>query len=326
MTGDWTWHGGALEAARQRFGDGDEPWLDLSTGINPQPWPSIDHVAIEWRRLPEQHALAELEATAADFFGLDSCHVCAVPGTEIGLRLAGRLIGGRACHVAPSYRTHSEMFEVAAAIDWVDAPHREDTLVVANPNNPNGRIIDPATLRALAVTRRPDGWLLVDEAFADCDPAISVAPAIRDDARLLVFRSFGKFFGLAGVRLGFVLGPRAFLVKLRRVLGAWPVSAAAVAIGTAAYRDTVWAEATRARLRSQASALDAVLARHGLAPEGECPLFRLVEVPNAGRLFARLAYRAILTRPFAESPDWLRIGLAADAQSLARLDAALGDG
>lgn len=326
MTGDWTWHGGALDAARQRFGDGDEPWLDLSTGINPRPWPGTDHVAIEWQRLPEQHALAELEAAAAGFFELNACHVCAVPGTEIGLRLAGLLIGGRACHVAPSYRTHREMFEPAPAIGWVDAPHREGTLIVANPNNPDGRISDPAALQALVAARGPEGWLLVDEAFADCDPRISVAPAVGDDGRLVVFRSFGKFFGLAGVRLGFVLGPRSLLARLRRVLGAWPVSAAAVAIGTAAYRDTVWAEVTREGLRSQASALDAVLARHGYDPFGGCPLFRLIQVPNADGLFERLARRAILTRPFADRPDWLRIGLPADAEALARLDAALDDG
>jgi cobalamin biosynthetic protein CobC len=324
--GDWTWHGGALDAAQRRFGTGDQPWIDLSTGINPVPWPGAEALAIDWRRLPERNALAGLEAAAAAFFGVDACHVCAVPGTEIGLRLAGRLLGGAARYVAPSYRTHGEMFDKGAAIDRAEAQAVEGTLIVANPNNPDGRVVAVDELADMLASRGAGGWLLVDEAFADCDPAISIAARVGEGAHLLVFRSFGKFFGLAGVRLGFVLGPPRFLVRLRALLGAWPVSAAAIAIGTAAYRDEVWVEATRRRLRADADALDAVLRRHGHAPMGDCPLFRLIETPAAGALFERLARAAILTRPFADRPDWLRLGLPADAEALARLDDALADG
>lgn len=324
--GDWTWHGGALEAAKRRFGTGDRPWIDLSTGINPHPWPGAEALAIDWHRLPEREALAGLEAAAATFFGVDARHVGAVPGTEIGLRLAGRLIGGAARHIAPCYRTHGEMFCESEAVDRAEAQATGGTLIVANPNNPDGRIMAPDELAALLASRSRDGWLLVDEAFADCDPAVSVAAQVREGARLLVFRSFGKFFGLAGVRLGFVLGPPSFLAKLRAMLGAWPVSAAAIAIGAAAYRDEAWTKAMRQRLRADAGALDAVLRRHGHAPRGACPLFRLIETPAAGKLFERLARVAVLTRPFADRPDWLRLGLPADAEALARLDAALPDG
>lgn len=318
----WTWHGGGIEAARRHFGGSG--WLDLSTGINPHPWPGADAVAIDWRRLPERQELAELETAAAAYFGLDPRHVCAVPGTEIGLRLAGRLLGGAAQFAAPSYRTHGEMIANAAPTDLDDAD--DGTLILANPNNPDGRVLAPALLGALLGRRTDDAWLLLDEAFADVDPAPSMAGRIGDARRLVIFRSFGKFFGLAGVRLGFVLGPAPLLDALRAALGAWPVSAAAIAIGTAAYRDRAWIDGMRGQLPAQAAALDTVLREAGHRPAGACPLFRLIEVADGMALFERLARRAILTRPFADRPHWLRIGLPPDEAGRARLAAALADG
>ena len=322
MSDAWTWHGGAMAAALRHFGGSD--WIDLSTGINPRPWPGTADMAFDWQRLPDPAALAALEAAAASFFGVDPHHVCAVPGSEIGLRLVGALIGGPAEHIAPGYRTHGAMIAGSAPIDRSAAYATRGTLIIANPNNPDGYIVDGAAMLELASDR--DGWLLADEAFADTDPAHSVAAAVGDGRRLAVFRSFGKFFGLAGVRLGFVIAPPALIAALRDRLGGWPVSAAAIAIGTAAYADQGWIAAARERLPRDAAALDAVLIRHGHQPIGACPLFRLIAVEDARTLFERLARRAILTRPFAAQPRWLRIGLPADVHALARLDAALADG
>ncbi|APZ98857.1 threonine-phosphate decarboxylase [Sphingopyxis sp. QXT-31] len=324
MTEAWTWHGGNLAAAKRHFGGDD--WIDLSTGINPLPWPGADRVAIDWQRLPDGEALAHLEAVAAEFFGVAPRHIGAVPGTEIGLRIAGRLIGGEARHATPSYRTHGEMIAGSLATADADLAAQGGTIILANPNNPDGRILAPEALDALLATRGDTGWLLVDEAFADCDPTLSIAARIADDRRLLVFRSFGKFFGLAGVRLGFILGPAPFVQDLRATLGAWPLSAAAIAIGTAAYADAEWFAATRRRLPEQAAALDAVLTGAGYRPQGACPLFRLIETGAAPALFDRLARRSILTRPFADQPHWLRLGLPADNAALARLADALADG
>jgi len=319
VSASWTWHGGGLEAARAQFGG--TGWIDLSTGINPHPWPGTEALAIDWQRLPERHALAELETSAASYFGLDPRHVCAVPGTEVGLRIAGSLIGGDAHYAAPSYRTHGEMIAGAAPTTLDTAG--TGTLILANPNNPDGRALNPDQLLALLDNRDPNSWLLLDEAFADTDPALSLAGAIDDGRRLMLFRSFGKFFGLAGVRLGFVLGPTAMIDRLRATLGAWPVSAAAIAIGTVAYRDQAWIEATRDRLNTEATALDALLARAGHSATGACPLFRLIHVAGGMALFEQLARHAILTRPFAEQPHWLRIGLPPSAEASARLEAAL---
>jgi cobalamin biosynthetic protein CobC len=324
MITPWAWHGGGIEAAKRRFGNGD--WIDLSTGINPHPWPGAAAMVFDWQRLPDPDALAQLEAVAATCFGVDARHVCAVPGSEIGLRLTGTLVGGPARHIAPSYRTHGEMVAGSAPIAPEAAPGYGGTLIFANPNNPDGRVTGAAAMQALLDRRGPGGWLLVDEAFADTDWATSIAALVDDGQRLVVFRSFGKFFGLAGVRLGFVVAPEVIIVALRKQLGAWPLSAAAIAIGTAAYADRDWIAAARRRLADEAVTLDALLTRLGHRPIGDCPLFRLIDVDDAHALFERLARRAILTRPFVDQPRWLRIGLPADAAARARLEAALVDG
>ncbi len=324
MSDPWTWHGGGLMAAKRHFGDGD--WIDLSTGINPHLWPGAAKMEFDWQRLPDPSALAALEAVAASHFGVDPRHVCAVPGSEIALRLVGGLIGSPAQHVTPGYGTHGAMIAGSTATAFDAARDGGGTLILANPNNPDGRVIYRDAIQTLLRGRGSDGWLLIDEAFADADPAVSMASVVSDEQRLIVFRSFGKFFGLAGVRLGFVLGPQVIIAALRERLGAWPLSAAAIAIGSAAYADRDWIAAARHRLPRDAAALDAVLMAHGHRPIGACPLFRLIEVDDARALFDRLAQRAMLTRPFADQPRWLRIGLPADADALARLDAALADG
>ena len=325
----FTFHGGRLAEAMAHFGVGDAPWIDLSTGINPHCWPGAAHLAVDWQALPDPGALDDLEAAAAAFFGADPAHVCAVPGTETALRMLGDLLPGPAIHAWPSYRTHGDMIagSRAASLAQLDR-ERAGTIILANPNNPDGHIIPPATLLEWLETRCGDAdWLVVDEAFADLAPEMSLAGHVGAGQQLIVFRSFGKFFGLAGVRLGFVLGPPDLIAHYRRRLGSWPLSAAALAIGTAAYRDAEWIAAMRTALREQAHALDAVLARHGFTGTGACPLFRLIEVDDAAALFERLARGSILTRPFDYEPRWLRLGLPGSGEALDRLDKALsGDG
>jgi len=321
----WTYHGGRLSEAKAHFGDSGEPWLDLSTGINPHAWPGAAAMAIDWQALPDVQALADLECAAADYFGVDPAQVCAVPGTEIGLRLLGSMLPGQAAHVVPSYRTHAEMFGQSRPISADDLDEcRDETLLLANPNNPDGRITSRASL--LERLDRAPQWLVIDEAFADVSPEVSLADRIDDARQLIILRSFGKFFGLAGLRLGFVLGPRRIIGQFREKLGSWPVSSAALAIGEAAYRDREWIASMRVRLREEAATLDAMLQGHGLIAIGNCPLFRLIDTDNTGALFERLAQRSILTRPFAANSRWLRLGLPADERGLARLDQALALG
>ncbi|WP_010219138.1 aminotransferase class I/II-fold pyridoxal phosphate-dependent enzyme [Sphingomonas sp. PAMC 26621] len=190
-----------------------------------------------------------------------------------------------------------------------------DLLVLASPANPDGRVTDPALLRALAATMT----VVVDEAYAD--PAPALCPHASD--RLIVLRSFGKFYGLPGVRLGFVVAGQNLATRLRTLLGDWPVSSAAVAIGTAGYRDDRWRQAQASRIAETGTLLDEVLRDAGLDLIGHAPLFRLIACKAATRLFETLARHAILTRPFADQPDRLRIGLPRGAAGLVRLATAL---
>jgi cobalamin biosynthesis protein CobC len=327
----WNEHGGRIDAARRAYADAPSPWLDLSTGINPSAWAGIDLNALDLGALPSPSDLAALEEAARQAFGSATLGLAAVPGTEIGLRSLGGLgLPAPYRHVAPTYRTHEAMFPESRAIaigDLETEAERGGTIVLANPNNPDGRMLSPARLLTIArALRNQGGWLIVDEAFADATPHASMLPMLGEEDTVIVCRSFGKFFGLAGVRLGFVSAPSPQLAMLRRQFGSWPVSTPAIAIGTAAYRDLGWITAARATLVTQAEHLDALLARHGLSASGECPLFRLIETADAAAIFERLARAGILIRPFDYAPHWLRFGLPADAAALDRLDRALGHG
>lgn len=328
---EWTIHGGRLSAARAAYPHAREPWLDLSTGINPNAW-DTEHVGrIDWCALPDGPALLVLEAAAAEHFGVAADRVCAMPGTEIGLRLLETMdLPTPHLHVEPSYGTHSEAFGGSRAISadqLAAAQTGGGTLLLANPNNPDGRSLPPPMLLGLArEMAEREGWLIVDEAFADARPDTSILPHLDGSEPVVILRSFGKFFGLAGLRLGFMIAPASRIALLRRRLGSWPLSTAAIAIGTAAYRDRDWIAATRDRLADDAGALDAVLRRHGLEPIGDCPLFRLTINGDANSVFERLARQGILTRPFAYAPTWLRFGLPGSEAALDRLDRALADG
>jgi cobalamin biosynthetic protein CobC len=314
-------HGGWIDEAARAFPAAPQPWLDLSTGINPVAWAPAEPLVVDPGPLPAPSALAALERAAAAQFGVDASRVAAVPGSEIALRLLPTIgLPAPITAVRASYGTH---IDVAHRLIGAERPAEEvgaGTLLLAS-------VIEPEVLHRIAAAQaRMGGWLVVDEAFADAVPAQSILPELDPTAPVVVMRSFGKFFGLAGVRLGFCVAPPAIIGRLRELIGAWPVSAHAVVWGRAAYENTAWIEATRGLLVEQARALDEVLARHGLAAGGACPLFRLVTHPDARAIFGRLACAGILTRPFHGRADWLRVGLPPGPGGLARLDQALASG
>jgi cobalamin biosynthetic protein CobC len=322
-------HGGDLGLARLAYPDVAHPWIDLSTGINPHRWDVQKAQPVDWTALPGVGDLAELEAAAAAHFGVPAQNVATVPGTEIGLRMLSFFaLSGPYRYVSPGYSTYAEALRGAARIG-ADALQSEaakgGTILLGRPNNPDGLVVRTEQLHAVArALAAQGGKLVIDEAFADVIDEPSLALSLGD--RAIALRSFGKFFGLAGLRLGFVIAEAAELGTLRRQLGAWPVNSAAITIGTAAYRDGGWINATRLRLRGDASRLDQLLAGHGLVGCGDCPLFRLVRTADAASLFDRLARRGIWTRPFDYAPDWLRIGLPGNEEAFSRLDEALGCG
>jgi len=308
-------HGGRLAAAQAWFPAAPQPWLDLSTGINPRPYPAPRARAAARVRLPEPEALAALEAAAAAAFDADPQRVAAVAGSEAAIRLLPWLLGVRRVAIAgPTYGSHAEAWAAAGAELVADAEGAE-AWVVVNPNNPDGRATPAPTLQASARRR----WTIVDEAFADLDPAASLAP--HAGGRLVVLRSFGKFYGLAGLRLGFVVADEALIARLRQMLGDWPVGAEAIAAGCAAYPDAAWAENARARLGRDALRLRALLTRAGLEPAGGCSLFQLAAARDGHALFEHLARQGVLVRPCADAR--LRFGLPGRAKDWSRLAEAL---
>jgi cobalamin biosynthetic protein CobC len=306
----------------RRFPDAPAPLLDLSTGINPLAYPVPELAPELWARLPDPEAVARLEAAAAQACGIaDPARVVAAPGTQAIIGVLPHLLPPGAVGIlSPTYAEHRRSWEGAGrrvtAVASPDALPNAAIGVLCNPNNPDGRRLAPADLLALADRMAARGGVLVvDEAFADPEARIEPHPVV---VRL---RSFGKFHGLAGLRLGFAILPLPFAPRLRQVLGPWPVSGPAIAIGTAALRDAAWTRATRLRLDGDAVRLDLLLRRAGLraAGCGGTPLFRLVHEPPG--LWQRLGERGILARRFEQG--WLRFGLPGTEAEWTRLESAL---
>jgi cobalamin biosynthetic protein CobC len=322
-------HGGRLEAARRRFPDAPEPFIDLSTGINRVPYPVGDLASDTFLRLPEPEAILGLEHDAAEAYGGTGATVVAAPGTQILISLLPYVLPHRRVSVlGPTYAEHAVAWAAAgSAVTEVGAFEQlgcARCAVLCNPNNPDGRRVSPEALLALAdrLAGR-DGLLVVDEAFADFEDEQSVAPWLPHPA-LLVLRSFGKAYGLAGVRLGFALTGEAIATRLRAALGPWAVSGPAVAIGRRALADRAWAAGATARLTRDAARLDALLTAAALGVVGGTRLFRLAESPRARTLFQQLGAKGILVREFPEGAGWLRFGIPGASAEWNRLADALG--
>jgi cobalamin biosynthetic protein CobC len=348
-TGRFAHHGGRLCVARSLFPEVPQPWIDLSTGINPSSYSAPRASARERNRLPEPTELARLEAVAAAAFGVDdAARVVATGGTESALRVLPYLLKSASAVIAgPTYGSHADAWMRAGiATDVVAdselaarvvAPNgSNDTsaatngggvaMTVVNPNNPDGRVLSCEELQTLHDSLQANGGaLIVDEAFGDLEPAHSVAAAAGTDraARMIVLRSFGKFYGLAGVRLGFVVASPSIATQLRHLLGDWPVSVDALRAGLAAYADVAWAARTRLRLHRAAQRLDKLLVGAGMTIVGGTSLYRLARAPNARARFTQLISHGILVRPFDYDSSLLRFGLPLGANEWRRVASAL---
>jgi len=318
----FTGHGGRLDAAMRAWPDAPAPWVDLSTGVNPTPYPCPRASRAARARLPFAEEIATLEALAGAAFGVDDPdRVLATAGAEAGLRLLPQLLKAQTAMVAgPTYASHADAWSQAGT-RLVDREDQAAVVVIVNPNNPDGRVVDQARLlqQADRLAAR-EGWLVVDESFADVSPGASIAAL--GHPRIVALRSFGKFYGLAGLRLGFLLGAPQVVRRARLRQGAWPVSADALAAGCAAYADPDWRERTQARLARAAARLDATLIRGGFGIVGGTSLFRLASADDAQHRFAALCAKGILSRPFADEPTWLRFGLP-QASARRRVEAAI---
>ncbi len=319
-------HGGRLKLAAKQYGIPLEQWLDLSTGINPNSWPVPAIPVSSWSRLPEDDD--GLEQPARDYYGAKN--ILPVAGSQAAIQTLPRLReSSRIGVLNPGYAEHAHAWRsaghdvslvVAETID--DVIQKLDVLVIIHPNNPTGACFSIEQLLGWhdQLSSR-GGWLVIDEAFMDVTPEHSLA-SYSSRPGLIILRSLGKFFGLAGARVGFVCAQAELLDQLKNLLGPWPVSAASRWVASRALADRLWQRTARKTLLADGLRLQTLLAQHGLTPNGGCALFQWIETPLAKYLHDKLAHLGILTRLFLEHSS-LRFGLPGGEADWQRLDSAL---
>lgn len=325
-------HGGALSHARRLFPQAPEPFLDLSTGINPVPYPVPPLESNAYTRLPEPDDDLRLRHVAADAYGVsDPGMIAAAPGTQMLISLLPYLLArppGRVAVLSPTYNEHAVTWK-RAGHDVIETASLQSSpgaeiVVVCNPNNPDGRRVPRAELLAVAdrLAAR-EGMLIVDESFIDLEPAgISLAACLPHPA-VVILRSFGKSYGLAGLRLGFALAAPQTAAMFRDALGPWAISGPALVIGIAALQNEEWRAAARSRLDTESTRLDALLMKQGCTLLGGTRLFRLYDHASAAKIHDDLGAVGILVRRFDTHPTRLRFGLPGTEICWMRLEAAL---
>ena len=291
-------HGGGLDAAVATYGGTRADWLDLSTGINPVPYPVGDISPEAWTALPDQGAMDRLLTAARTFWNVpDGAEIVAANGASAIIAAMPHVLSGKRVVIpAPTYNEHAAAF---MANGWdVAQDGTGDVRVLVHPNNPDGRVWG---------TQNLDGACIIDESFADVMPDHSLMAQTGPKDKV-VLKSFGKFWGLAGARLGFVICAPDVAQRVRDQLGPWAVAGPTLDIGTRALCDVEWAEATRARLAADAERLDNLV---GWPLVGGTDLFRTYEVPDAAAMQDKLARGHVWTRIFPYSKPWIRLGLPA---------------
>ncbi len=318
-------HGGEINAASERYSIPAVEWLDLSTGINPisfEPPPIPDAV---WQRLPqEQDGLLQ---AASGYYG--SKNLLPVAGSQAAIQVLPRLRAH--CRVGclhPAYAEHAHAWR-SAGLDVTDLPPADidaaidqlDVLVLIQPNNPTAATFTQAQLHEWhARLQARNGWLIIDEAFIE---ATALSSMVQEEMPqgLIVLRSLGKFFGLAGARVGFVFAQTELLLRIQNLLGPWSVSGPSRFVAQAALLDRDWQAATSTRLRQDSARLAQLLYGAHLSPSG-CGLFQWVQTARADAIHQQLAQRGILTRLFTR-PHSLRFGLPGKETEWLRLQTAL---
>jgi cobalamin biosynthetic protein CobC len=319
-------HGGGIDRAISLYGGKKADWLDLSTGINPTPYPISDMPEDIWHRLPDESLLNACLKAARKYYDVpENAGIVAAPGTQaIIQRLPALLPSPDIAIVSPTYNEYERCYAEAGSHvhkveDFDAAVSTSKTIVVGNLNNPDGRSADADKIRQAVEN---GAQIIVDEAFADMAPTCSVVGQTGTEG-LLVLKSFGKFFGLAGLRLGFAIGAQSQIDALRSSLGPWAVSGPALFVGTKAMGDQVWIDETRLALAAKRRQLESMLSQHRFAIEGVTDLFVTASRADSSDVAKLLAQNHILVREFDYAPDWIRFGFPRTNEDFARLETAI---
>ncbi len=309
-------HGGGLDAAMAQYGGTRANWLDLSTGINPNPYPVPDIPLHYWQVLPDDSAMARLLAAARTFWNVPKTAVI-VPASGVSAIIAmlpDLADRSQISILDPTYNEYAGAFQGAG---WA-VQNKAPVQVRVHPNNPDGRIFTRPEIAA-----SHDCLTIIDESFCDVCPKNSLIDLAQFPDHIIL-KGMGKFWGLAGLRLGFAITTPDLAQRISRRLGPWNISGPAQFIGQKALSDMDWVRNTRAGLQTMAARLSDALTQNGLAPLGGTDLFQLAETMDAKALQSHLCQNHILTRIFPYSEKWIRLGLPANTDALARLKDALG--
>ncbi len=284
-------HGGQLDQLKPLFPEVSN-WIDLSTGISPWPYPVDVHDQLT--ALPTQSELKALETAIAEVYRTEPNFVLAVPGLEAVIRLLPLILDGPLHIQMPSYGDYELSWQLNNSPIVSEFPDKT-VEVICQPNNPTGTQFVRQTLEhRIQTAEARNGWLVVDESYLDASDAVS-ALNTRQSNRLIVLKSFGKFFGLPGLRLGAVIMNREVGAKLERFLGTWRVSTAALSIGRVAYLDFPWQIKHKKRLKAAMATQNAMLDSLGLMSIGGTDLFQCIQSPEAENLWQHLMKSGIYT-------------------------------
>lgn len=324
-------HGGRINAAQVLFPNAPLPWIDLSTGVNPHAYPIPKLAPQAWSRLPDDGAFSGIEDAARMRYNAPpQGSVVAGSGVQSFIQILPRIfprrrvaiLGFTYAEYALNWRTSGSTIDIVDTIEQLDKDF--DIGIIVNPNNPDGRLVEKDRIVDLAERfARKNQLLIIDESFVDFYPQLSAVNLSILDS-VIVLRSFGKTYGLPGLRLGFALCSKYNEILLRQALGPWAVSGPALAIGLQALFDPEWLKCAAVKCQHDADRLDNLLKNTGFIAIGGTILYRLVQHREAQRIFDKLCTHGILVRHFPEKQDWLRFGLPDDSKAWARLTKALG--
>jgi len=319
-------HGGKLFNASQKFSIPVNEWLDLSTGINSESWPIGKIPASLFCRLPEEDD--SLLPAAQSYYGVTNC--LPIAGSQTAIQHLPHM--RPSCNVAvisPGYEEHAFCWHYAGhKVYLISSEEIEsilsniDVLVIINPNNPTTeRFSENQLCHWYDQLHKKKGWLIVDEAFMDITPDASVLK-LSSNPGFIVLRSLGKFFGLAGIRVGFIFSDPAFLTKFSKGIGPWSISNPSRYIAIQALQDRAWQSKARNKLNKNAWKLFQLLNQANLSPHGRSDYFHWVVNKNSEEIFTHLAHQGILVRLFKE-PLSLRFGLPSNKLEFERLENSL---
>ena len=303
-------HGGDIDNAIKKYGGNKDNWIDLSTGINPHYYPYKLINIRELQNLPCKNDIDNLNKLAKKYFQTTAC-VRAVSGAQGGINILPFLFPNKTVSIlSPTYNEYQNVFSNSLKkiinVKNLSELKKSQIAIICNPNNPDGKLYSNEDL--LKISKNVE-YLIIDESFMDQYPRKSLSHKLDDQTNILILRSFGKFFGLAGIRLGFLISNKEIDKKIQFLVGTWPISNVAINVASKALIDDVWIMNTISFLKEGSYFLDCLASEISWKVVGGTNLYRLYETPNADDAQYKLANFKIWSRRFTYSKKWIRLGI-----------------